>query len=238
MNVWFVYVDYTDGNRPFYVGKGNESRIKEKERNSDWKLIAEEFGQHRQVVYSSKDEDDAYAAEKWLVAYHNTFHGWGANLNEGGRGQKSGWKHTIKTRQAIGDKHKERKFSPETLERIRVALTGRKIEKPAWNRGKSGPSPANKGVPMSEEQKQHLSKLNKGKPSNRKGIKLSDETKQKLSESHKGQKAWNKKFTDEIVDAMLKDREFGMMIKEIASKYETSTQTVCRLLKTRKENNG
>ena len=42
----------------------------------------------------------------------------------------------------------------------------------------------NKGIPMSNEQKMKLSKINKGR-------KLSEETKRKISETHKG-KSWNK----------------------------------------------
>ncbi len=91
---------------------------------------------------------------------------------------------------------------------------------------------------MSEEAKRHLSEMNKGKPSNRLGAKHTEESLRKMSESHKGQPAWNKRFTDDIVDAMLKDRESGMMIKDIASKYGISAPTVCRLFKKRKENNG
>ncbi len=37
MKAWFVYVDYTDDGRPFYVGKGTERRMKNRELNSDWK---------------------------------------------------------------------------------------------------------------------------------------------------------------------------------------------------------
>ena len=237
MNVWFVYVDYTDDGRPFYVGKGNESRVKEKERNSDWKVIAEQFGWRRETVYASRDENDAYAAEKWLVAYHDTFRGWGANLNEGGRGQKSGWKHTAEARAVMSAFQRGREHAPHS-EATKQLLSERQRGKTPGNKGKPGRSPPNKGVPMSEEQKRRLSELNKGKPSNRRGVTLSDETRRKLSESHLGQVPHNKRFTDEIVDEMLKDRESGMMISDIAARYETSAPTVCRLFKARKEKNG
>lgn len=235
MSVWFVYVDYTDDGRPFYVGKGNASRVKEKERNSDWKTIALEHGWHREVVYSTRDEDDAYVAEKLLVAYHDTFRGWGANGNAGGRGQKSGWKHTKEARQKISQNGRGLKRSPVTGERIRLALTGRKTGKPAWNNGIPGRPPPNKGVPMSEEAKQHLSRLNKGKPPTRVYTPPSEESRRKMSEAHKGQPAWNKKFTAEIVEAMFSDRQSGMAVKDVAEKYGTSAPTVCRLFKERRK---
>jgi len=234
MSVWFVYVDCTDDGRVFYVGKGNETRVRERDRNSDWKVIADELGWHREIVYGTKSEDDAYVAEKILVAGHDTFHGWGANLNEGGRGQRSGWKHTVAARAKISANGQGLKRSPETVERVRVALTGRKTGKPAWNTGKPGKSPANKGVPMSQEARQHLSNLNKGKPTLRVYTPPSEESRRKMSQAHKGQPAWNKKFTDEIVEAMFLDRQSGMMLKDVAVKYETSIPTLCRLFKKRK----
>jgi hypothetical protein len=101
--LFFVYLDWTlePISRCFYVGKGLVERIHKRERNYDWKVIADKFGLRREVVYASFDEDAAYDAEKWLVAYHDTFRGWGANLNDGGRGQKSGWKHTRASKSKI-----------------------------------------------------------------------------------------------------------------------------------------
>jgi hypothetical protein len=59
--------------------------------------------------------------------------------------------------------------------------------------GIGGPHPAwNKGIPCSEEEKQHLSKLFKGK-------RHSEETKQKISNSMKGKNTWmkDKNLSDE-----------------------------------------
>jgi len=60
------------------------------------------------------------------------------------------------------------------------------------NSPKFGKSPPNKGVPMSEEQKQKLSNIRKGKPSNRRGCKLSPNAKLKISEKNKGKSPRNK----------------------------------------------
>lgn len=217
MSTWFVYVDYTDDGRPFYVGKGTAARVKKRERNSDWVEIAAEHGQRREVVFGTRDESSAYELEEQLVREYGTYDRWGANLRPGGYGRRSGWRHTRATR-----------------ERLRQLATG----VPSPKKGKPAPSPPNKGVPMSEEQKRRLSELNKGKPSNRLGAKHTEESRKKMSEAHKGQPAWNKRFTDEIVDEMLKDRESGMMISDIAARYETSAPTVCRLFRVRKEKNG
>lgn len=47
MKVWFVYVDYTDDERPFYVGKGTHKRLRIRERNSHWKNISHKHGWKR-----------------------------------------------------------------------------------------------------------------------------------------------------------------------------------------------
>lgn len=237
MNVWFVYVDYTDDGRPFYVGKGIEARVNERDRNSDWKDIVREHGWHREVIFGTRDESAAYELEERLVEEYDTFHEWGANLNKGGYGQKSGWKHSRNTRARMSLSQSERERGPRSEETRRL-LSERQRGKVPGNKGKPGKSPPNKGVPMSEEAKRHLSELNKGKPSNRRGVKLSVETRRRLSDSHLGQTPWNKKFTDETVAAMIQDRQSGMMVKEVASKHGTTAPTVCRLIKRYKETHG
>jgi len=53
-------------------------------------------------------------------------------------------------------------------------------------------SATRKRKPMSEEAKQKISAMKKGKPSNRKGSKHSEESIKKMREAHIGQEAWNK----------------------------------------------
>jgi hypothetical protein len=45
--VFFVYVDRTLDERPFYVGKGKLHRVRVKERNAYWKNIVTKHGQRR-----------------------------------------------------------------------------------------------------------------------------------------------------------------------------------------------
>lgn len=167
MKIFFVYLDWTQEIVPrcFYVGKGLEERINKYERNSDWKVIADTFGWRREVVCASCVEDDAYADEKWLIAYHDTFNGWGANLNEGGRGQKSGWKHTKASRIKISEAQKGHV---------------------PWSRGKKHPTAGPKisikmrGLKRTEETKEKL------RESALKRAPISDTTRQKMSHAKLG----------------------------------------------------
>lgn len=66
--------------------------------------------------------------------------------------------------------------SEETRIKISEALKGRKQTKPPWN----------KGVTMSDEFREKMSRAKKGKPSPHKGVKYSDEIRLKMSLAHKG----------------------------------------------------
>lgn len=119
--VFFVYLDWTneDPSRVFYVGKGNDARVKDvRNRSKVWKNYAQKYGwtrEHRQVVLASKYEEYVYENEIRLIAEHGTYHHvtqWGANLTQGGEGGTSGDAHHMK--------------KPEYVERMRRALTGRK----------------------------------------------------------------------------------------------------------------
>jgi hypothetical protein len=106
--VFFVYVDRTADDRPFYVGKGSAWRLRQKYRNKHWRHIADKHGWKREVIFATKDEQAAFDLEVELIAEHNTFEGWGANYSRGGEGP-SGYRHRA-----------------ETIEKIRRIQTGRK----------------------------------------------------------------------------------------------------------------
>jgi group I intron endonuclease len=83
-------------------------------------------------------------------------------------------------------------------EETRKKMSNIKKGKPAHNKGKKGKTPANKGIPMSEEQKLKQSYIMKKKYENgditiwNKGIPMREEVKNKLIEAKKGQIPWNK----------------------------------------------
>jgi hypothetical protein len=123
--VFYVYVDRTNDGRPFYVGKGTLERTKDIcKRNQLWKRITKKHGHHRELVMSTTDEGFAFEYESSLIAAYNTcvtYGGWGANLVPLG-GTWSGMKHTDASRARM----RNRVVTPETRERIRQALIGRK----------------------------------------------------------------------------------------------------------------
>lgn len=90
------------------------------------------------------------------------------------------------------------KLSEETKQKISEGNTGKKhtdTVKQTISIKNKGKQAWNKGVPCSDDQKAHLSKINTGKVSPNKGKKfgpLSEEHREKLSKIHKGRPAHNK----------------------------------------------
>lgn len=88
--MFFVYVDSTDNDRPFYVGKGNSSRVRFLKRNTLHTNISRKHGANREIVLITSVERVALDHEIDLIAELKTQHGllghWGANLCAGGEG--------------------------------------------------------------------------------------------------------------------------------------------------------
>jgi len=102
--IFFVYLDWTSEDIPrcFYVGKGDDGRVKRRERNVYWKNIAVKFGWRREKVLATRDEAYAYEQEVNWIARMRTYEGagedcWGANLTIGGAGVMTGRKHSKAT---------------------------------------------------------------------------------------------------------------------------------------------
>jgi hypothetical protein len=87
---FFVYVDFReDDGRPFYVGKGNEGRVKDLQRNELHSRIKNKHGIIREVVFETHDEQESFEKEIQLIQELQTYvhHGkGGANLTLGGEG--------------------------------------------------------------------------------------------------------------------------------------------------------
>ncbi len=176
MKIFFVYVDWTteETPRPFYVGKGTAKRVEELQRNQVWERIATKHGITRRVEMGTRDESFALEHERVLIAFHNTYMGWGANLTEGGEGC-SGYKHTDEARRVMSEKNlgreawnRNRPVPSEVREKIAAAL--------------KGSNNANFGVSKSEKTKAKLRAANLG----RKAKPHSEEFKRYISSVHKG----------------------------------------------------
>lgn len=115
--IFYVYIDWTfeDPPRAFYVGKGKLARVQKRERNVYWRNLANKFGQRREIIFATKEEQFAFEQEKRLVAELGTFENgesgrWGANLTAGGdgvsgiRGANLGKKFSLEWREKLASK--------------------------------------------------------------------------------------------------------------------------------------
>lgn len=149
-NIFFIYLDKTNKNRVFYVGKGKIKRTKNiTKRNKLWHRIAAKYGHKREIIFATKDESFAFLLEIKLIKEYKTFakscnngSGWGANLTEGGQGV-SGRVVSIETKEKLRKAHtgkvmseeskiktglasSQRKHSPETKIKIGILSQGEK----------------------------------------------------------------------------------------------------------------
>lgn len=99
---FYVYVDYRlDTNLPFYVGKGQDLRVKLEKRNRYHERICKKHGFQREVLFGTTEERFALEEEVRLIAELKTrdYHG-GANFTDGGEGTV-GWLPSEETRKRI-----------------------------------------------------------------------------------------------------------------------------------------
>lgn len=124
---YYVYTDYKPCGEPFYVGKGNIERVKQKERNRFHQSICDKYpGWYREIVLE-ETEPSCFAEEKRLIAlYGRRDLGVGTlvNLTDGGEGV-SGHIHSEETRAKIADVQKGRVRSAETKDKLSVAAKGK-----------------------------------------------------------------------------------------------------------------
>jgi len=158
MNIYYTYAYLREDGTPFYIGKGKDDRINKKR---SFELPPAE---RRIFLKRNLTEDEALKHEQYIIdviGKENLI-----NKTTGGQGI-SGLRHT-----------------PETVEKIRRAATGRvktpeEIEKWKETRRRNG----KKRVygPLSEETKKKMSEAQTGR-------RHSDETRRKMSETAKRDK--------------------------------------------------
>lgn len=248
--IWHVYVDCTTEEVPraFYVGKGNESRIKTTNRNKYWKRIAAKYGHTRTVLLSTKDEDYAFELEIETIYTHKTFEaawadgsGFGANFTMGGEGS-SGWRHSEESNQRNREAHIGVMPSEETRQKMSISHSG---ENNYWF-GRNLPEETKKlislnhadvsgennpmwGETFSDEHRAKISKALTGKKSPLIGIPLSEEHRQKVSLNHadvSGESNPAAKLNEEDVRQILCMIKIGISYSSIAEIFNVTKTTI------------
>lgn len=111
MTMFHTYIDWTAEEipRPFYIGKGNEYRTRNPERNQKHKHVRNVFGHRREIVFSSQDERECLNREVELIQEHHTFYlddfadkEIACNFTKGGDGA-TGWVPTDEQKKNISD---------------------------------------------------------------------------------------------------------------------------------------
>lgn len=107
--------------RVFYVGKGDDARLRRRERNKHHRNIAQRYGHRREVVLTSSVEQLVLDVETELIAEHKTFvyavdYVFGCNYTRGGDGV-SGYQYTDEQRDKTREGHKRSWADPATRRR-------------------------------------------------------------------------------------------------------------------------
>ena len=179
----------------FYIGKGHSNRAYSKKgRNLHWVNIVNKYGKPDVEILANWDtEKEAFDHEKLLIASFRDMGFILANITDGGEGCV-GFRHTDEVKQRISRLNKGRKITPEQLEKLKIANTGKKhtqetkeylrkinLERVLTDEQKSKISEAGKRKRLSEEAKDKIRQKALGR-------KMSDEHRAIMSATHKGKK--------------------------------------------------
>ena len=196
--MFHVYEHYRpDTNAPFYVGKGNDSRVRYTIRGNEFhkniraKLNKNGLKIEVKIVQSFENESDAFCFEKLLIETLRYAGVELTNATDGGEGA-SGYKHTEEFKNKIslinsGENNPSfgkrprlgKKHSKESIGKISLAKKG----KQSSFLGKRHSDESKKKISTS------LTNLMVGESNPFFGKKHSDESRMKMSNSHVGKKA-------------------------------------------------
>jgi len=136
-----------DTKMPFYIGKGNGKRaFKTINRNYLWhKVVSESNGFTVNILINDIDEEFALLAEREAIDVYKKRNISLVNLTSGGQGV-SGLKHSEQTKLKFSKIHKGKTISADARKKISNGMKG-----------------INVGRPISEAQKQQISKTLTGR---------------------------------------------------------------------------
>lgn len=169
---YYVYIHIRlDTKKVFYVGKGKGRRaFGSNQRNKHWTAIVAKAGFDVHFVATGLTEEDAFKLEKETISYYGRANL--VNYTDGGDGS-SGAKKSPEFKELMRQKMLGRKFSPETIA---------KMKKIAKNRGQEFQEKRSAKLRGRKHSDEHRAKIAQAGI----GRKLSQEAKDKISAYHKG----------------------------------------------------
>ena len=154
--MFYTYAFLREDGTPYYIGKGSGNRCYVK--------CGRNVGMPpRERIIKLKEnltEEDAFRHEVYLIAILPNLH----NLTDGGEGA-SGHKKTDEEKKALSERMKNNNpmFNPEVRERMRLSQTGKKQSQETIDK-RLETIRNNGGVKLTEEQREKISRGNRGKP--------------------------------------------------------------------------
>lgn len=194
MKYHYVYIIINKINHKFYIGKHSTNNLDDGYMGSGTAInkAIQKYGIEnfsKRILCFCNSAEDALVIEEFLVTDYIVSRNDSYNLIPGGIGRSS-FKHSEDTKKRISEAHLGKKFTDKHRNNI--------------SESKKGKQSPRKGVKLSEEQKQKMSNVHKGKFTGEKnpmygvhrygkdapmfGKHFSTEAKQKISESNKGKK--------------------------------------------------
>ncbi len=197
-----VYVDYTLEATPraFYVGKGQQARVRSVRRNKHHTNISQKHGVRRVLVFETDDHVEAATKEVELIAFHKTYvygegHTFGANYTIGGEGAPGRkYKATPETRQKISDVQRGKKRGPWTSEQRIARVAGMRGKKHAiqdMDAFRKQRSEIQRQRMQDPELRKRTGDAQRGKPGHCLGRKCTNEERQVRSEALK--RSWTRR---------------------------------------------
>lgn len=190
---FYAYIHCKPDGTPFYVGKGNASRVRKINRpqNAHHTNILAKYGRENILVgkLECSSEEIAFDLEKGLLKRLRAMGSCLANFTDGGEGV-SGLKMSEAAKQKMRDAKVGKPLSAEHKEKLRIASTGKTLSPESRDKVRA----SKVGKPLSNQHKEKLSAAKAGKP-------IPRETAEKISLSLAGKWCW---ITDGFHSKMVK----------------------------------